>query len=203
MLGGLAMKFRWSNAVNRLAFSADKINQLLSAMPVAYAVTYIFGTVGAALVLSQFLPRLMRIDLKKACKDYESIYGKTEDGTGTSWHEYELRAYEIRKGNCTTDRTVGEFGRNFPDRKVFVEGIRRKGTLLPVGSSTVLNEGDIRAVVGLSAGPNFVAGLKQLGIGLFLWGIFAATMPLVCGALTGSAFFLSVKAPPAEAGGFE
>ena len=39
------------------------------------------------------------------------------------------------------------------------------------------------AVVGISAGPGFVAGLQKLGISLFLWGIFATAVPLVLGML--------------------
>ena len=31
------------------------------------------------------------------------------------------------------------------------------------------------AVIGLTAGPKFVAGLQQLGFGLFLWGVVATT----------------------------
>ncbi len=37
------------------------------------------------------------------------------------------------------------------------------------------------AVVGISAGPGFVNGLKTQGIGLFLWGALATTVPLVLG----------------------
>jgi putative transport protein len=37
------------------------------------------------------------------------------------------------------------------------------------------------AIVGISAGPGFVAGLKTQGIGLFLWGALATTLPLVFG----------------------
>ncbi len=39
------------------------------------------------------------------------------------------------------------------------------------------------AVIGLTAGPGFVAGLQHLGIGLFLWGIVATTIPLILGML--------------------
>ncbi|KAG1433989.1 hypothetical protein G6F57_021809 [Rhizopus arrhizus] len=39
------------------------------------------------------------------------------------------------------------------------------------------------AVVGISAGPGFVVGLQKLGISLFLWGIFATTVPLIVGML--------------------
>jgi len=39
------------------------------------------------------------------------------------------------------------------------------------------------AVVGISAGPGFIAGLQKLGVSLFLWGIFATAVPLVLGML--------------------
>lgn len=45
------------------------------------------------------------------------------------------------------------------------------------------------AVVGISAGLGFVAGLRQLGIGLFLWGILATAIPLVLGMLSGKYMF--------------
>jgi putative transport protein len=37
------------------------------------------------------------------------------------------------------------------------------------------------AIVGISAGPGFVNGLKTQGIGLLLWGALATTVPLVLG----------------------
>jgi putative transport protein len=37
------------------------------------------------------------------------------------------------------------------------------------------------AIVGISAGPGFVNGLKTQGIGLFLWGALATTVPLLLG----------------------
>ena len=37
------------------------------------------------------------------------------------------------------------------------------------------------AIVGISAGPGFVNGLKTQGVGLFLWGAVATTIPLVLG----------------------
>jgi putative transport protein len=37
------------------------------------------------------------------------------------------------------------------------------------------------AVVGISAGPGFVNGLRTQGIGLFLWGAVATTIPLIFG----------------------
>jgi putative transport protein len=45
------------------------------------------------------------------------------------------------------------------------------------------------AVVGISCGPSFVAGLKAAGISLFLWGVFVTTLPFVIGIFAGKYIF--------------
>lgn len=45
------------------------------------------------------------------------------------------------------------------------------------------------AVIGITAGPSFVSGLKEMGIGLFLIGIIATTLPLIFGVIIGSKLF--------------
>jgi putative transport protein len=45
------------------------------------------------------------------------------------------------------------------------------------------------AIVGISAGPGFVNGLKTQGIGLFLWGALATTLPLVLGMFVAKYIF--------------
>jgi putative transport protein len=45
------------------------------------------------------------------------------------------------------------------------------------------------AIVGISAGPGFVNGLKTQGAGLFLWGAVATTAPLILGMFIGKFFF--------------
>jgi putative transport protein len=45
------------------------------------------------------------------------------------------------------------------------------------------------AIVGISAGPGFVNGLKTQGIGLFLWGALATTVPLVLGMFVAKYLF--------------
>jgi len=37
------------------------------------------------------------------------------------------------------------------------------------------------AIVGISSGPGFVAGLQKLGFSLFLWGVVATSVPLILG----------------------
>jgi len=45
------------------------------------------------------------------------------------------------------------------------------------------------AIVGISAGPGFVNGLKSQGIGLFVWGAVATTVPLVLGMFVAKYLF--------------
>jgi putative transport protein len=45
------------------------------------------------------------------------------------------------------------------------------------------------AIVGISAGPGFVNGLRTQGISLFLWGALATTVPLVLGMFVGKFIF--------------
>ena len=45
------------------------------------------------------------------------------------------------------------------------------------------------AVVGISSGPGFVAGLQQLGFSLFLWGVVATTVPLILAMYVGKYLF--------------
>ena len=45
------------------------------------------------------------------------------------------------------------------------------------------------AIVGISAGPNFINGLKTQGVGLFLWGAVATTVPLILGMFVAKYLF--------------
>jgi putative transport protein len=45
------------------------------------------------------------------------------------------------------------------------------------------------AVVGISSGPGFVAGLQQLGFSLFLWGVVVTTVPLILAMYVGKYLF--------------
>jgi putative transport protein len=45
------------------------------------------------------------------------------------------------------------------------------------------------AVVGISSGPGFIAGLQQLGFSLFLWGVAVTTVPLVLAMYVGKYLF--------------
>src|SRR3954447_2371802 len=70
-----------TDAINRIGLPPDEAKSLLDAMPVAYAVTYSFGTLGSAVIIALLGPALLGIDLEAACKRYEEKHGgKNEVG---------------------------------------------------------------------------------------------------------------------------
>ena len=45
------------------------------------------------------------------------------------------------------------------------------------------------AIVGINAGPGFVAGLQQVGLSLFIWGAVSTSVPLMVAVLLGHYVF--------------
>jgi putative transport protein len=139
-----------TDAINRLDLPPEETKKLLDAMPVAYAVTYIFGTVGSAIVIALLGPALLGIDLEAACKRYEEQHGgkKVLGGPGTAWYQFELRAFRIREGGRTVGKTVQEAEALLPEQRVFVQRIRRDEKILDATADLVIQAGDIVAVAG-------------------------------------------------------
>jgi putative transport protein len=63
------------DALSRLSLPAAEITQLQTNVAVGYAVTYIFGTLGAIIVCAGWLPRLMSADLRNEAKRAEAELG--------------------------------------------------------------------------------------------------------------------------------
>src|ERR1700755_2125665 len=120
-----------TDAINRLGLPADEAKKLLDAMPVAYAVTYIFGTVGSAIVLALLGPALLSIDLEAACKKYEEEHGGKKElgGAGKAWDQFDLRAFRVRERGPAFGKTVQEAEALIPEQRVFVERIRQNGQI--------------------------------------------------------------------------
>jgi putative transport protein len=139
-----------TDAINRLGMSPEETKKILDAMPVAYAVTYIFGTIGSAIVLALIGPALLGIDLEAACKRYEEKHGgkKESGGPGTAWYQFELRSYRIRAGGQLVGKTVQQAEALLPEHRVFIQRIRRGETIIDATADTVFREGDTVALAG-------------------------------------------------------
>ena len=163
-----------TDAINRLGLAGDQAKNLLNSMPIAYAVTYLFGTVGSALVIALVGPALFRLDLVAACKDYEEKLGGTKalGGAGTAWHRWELRAFRVQQGGKACGLRAIEAEALVPDARVFVLRIRHNGTIEEATADTVLTEGDVVALAGarevlvkiVGEGPKEVDDVELLSV---------------------------------------
>jgi putative transport protein len=119
-------------------------------MPIAYAVTYMFGTVGSAIVIAIVGPALLRLDLVKACKDYEEKQGAKKElgGAGSAWHHFEARTFRVPIGGRVAGLRAAEAEALIPDARVFIQRIRHNGTVEDATADSVLREGDVVTVAG-------------------------------------------------------
>jgi putative transport protein len=160
-----------TDAINRLGLAADQAKALLDSMPIAYAVTYMFGTMGSAIVIAIVGPKLLSIDLVAACKDYEEKFGGTKElgGPNSAWRRWEVRAFRVQPGGRAAGLSVMQAEAHARELRVaaiggvqvvdpsatssgarlFILRIRRSnGTIEEATEESVLREGDTVAVAG-------------------------------------------------------
>ena len=139
-----------TDAINRVGLPPEQTKAYLDAMPIAYAVSYIFGTVGSAIVIALIGPVLFRIDLPAACKEYEEKHGGTKEmgGAGSAWHRWVVRAFRVQPGGKAVGLRTADAEAMVPDARVFVLRLRRNGVIEEATADTVLRDGDVVAVAG-------------------------------------------------------
>src|SRR6186713_2723307 len=125
-----------TDAINRLGLPPDQAKALLDSMPIAYAVTYMFGTMGSAIVIAIIGPKLLGINLVAACKEYEEKFGggkKQLGGPGTAWTRWAVRAYRVQPGGKAAGLRVAEAESLVPDARLFILRMRRGSEIMDAG----------------------------------------------------------------------
>jgi putative transport protein len=128
----------------------ENAKEMLNQIPVAYAICYLWGTIGTGVILAQIGPKLIGADLEEACKDYEAklSQGQPESGMGSAWHQLQIRAFEIAADGQVAGKTVTEAEATHPDERLFIERIRSDGKIIDFDAGTTLKAGDVVAVSG-------------------------------------------------------
>ena len=120
-----------TDQIDRLGIDPAQAKAYADAVPIGYAVTYIFGTIGSAIVLAQLGPKLIGVDLAAACAEYQREMGGgtvgLDAGVMSAYRAIELRAYRIDAASGLAGRPVGGI---FPGLRVFVERVRRGDLLM-------------------------------------------------------------------------
>ncbi|MTH77015.1 aspartate-alanine antiporter [Paracoccus aestuariivivens] len=140
-----------TDAINGAGLPPDQAKAELDLMPVAYAITYLFGTIGTGWILAFLGPKMLGVNIAEACARYERevLAGGSKDASHLSaWRARELRAYRVREGGVAVGKTPAQAEGLGEGERIFVERIRRDGELVSPGPDTVLKAGDVVAVSG-------------------------------------------------------
>jgi len=140
------------DAIARLGLPAEEVKSLQSDVAIAYAVTYVFGSLGAIIVCVNILPKFMGRDLRSAALDAEAkLAGGTPSrapGQLAALPELVGRAFKV---GPAAGRKVSEIEMAAQDF-VSIEKIRRAGKEIEPGPNVVLAADDVVLVVGRREG---------------------------------------------------
>jgi putative transport protein len=136
------------DAISRLDLPAAERTALVNNIPVAFAVTYLVGVIGAAWVLAQLAPKLMRIDLAEECRKLEKQMHGGMSAQVSAWREFEFRAYAVDPGSRFVGRGVADLEAFTPGARIFVEQVRSRGEIVAAGDVKEFRPGDVLAVAG-------------------------------------------------------
>ncbi len=139
-----------SEAIRALPLPPEEKSRLIAQIPVADALTYLFGTVGVILFCGYIGPWLLRVDLKADGRRLETAMGFTreDDGIDSGWRMFAMRAYRLEAHHRVVGLTVASAERSVAPARLFVERIRRGGEIIDAQPDTVLRAGDVVAVIG-------------------------------------------------------
>ena len=154
-----------TDTINSLGVSEAEKQQWLSIIPVCYAVTYVFGTIGSAYILANLGPWLLG-GLKKVKAETAELEKKMNYGTANTDPNYikamrpvVFRAYKVTDSFFSTPRTIDETEVYFRQKgkTIYVERLRSGGTIIDVapGSDLKITLGD---EIVLSGRREFVVG---------------------------------------------
>ncbi len=139
------------DTINNLAASAADKQNWTEIVPVCYAVTYIFGTIGSAYILSILGPAMLG-GIKKVKQQTAELEKEMNDSSVTTDPAYinalrpvVFRAYKADGDFFETPRTIAEIQANIEKlgRRIFVDRVRTNGTIIDDPDSTVkISRGD-------------------------------------------------------------
>lgn len=133
-----------SDTIRQLSIDPQHQQRMIDNMPVAYAVTYLFGTAGSAWILASLGPKILRVDLPKECKEYEAQMGGAGGGEGPSvYTEFLVRSYKVTPASQILNKTVAAIEASFRPNRVFINRIRHEDkSIVEADGTSVITAGD-------------------------------------------------------------
>jgi putative transport protein len=133
--------------LHQLGLDPGHTAAMASLAAIASAVTYPFGTAGAAWFLASLGPKILGVDLPAACKELESEIGarSTEPGVGSAYQPVSARAYRVDNPELV-GRTPQALRSLLGDATVTRQ--RQDGKVLAPDAGAVMHKGDTLIIAG-------------------------------------------------------
>lgn len=155
-----------TDTLNSLNVSAADKKAWIEIMPVCYAVTYVFGTIGSAYILANLGPALLG-GIKKVKAETAELEKQMNQGSAFSDPNYinalrpvAFRAYRVEADFFDTPKSISEIESYLADqgRRLFVERVRQGGKVMETAPDLRIAKGD---EIVLSGRRQFIIGDEQ------------------------------------------
>ncbi|MGL5112549.1 MAG: aspartate-alanine antiporter [Flavobacterium sp.] len=143
-----------SDTINQLGIPAGQKTALINQIPVAYAVTYIFGTAGSAWILATLGPKILGGNLIEKAKELEIKLGGDafgDDPSLTSAYDRVIyNAYKISSASYACNKTVAQVEEELErkGRHLFIQRIRKGNQIIEATDEMIIEENDVIALGG-------------------------------------------------------
>ncbi len=136
------------SAINQLTVDSAAKAQLNSHMAIAYAITYLFGTIGLIVFVGSIAPKLLGVDLRTAARELELELGiaSSEDAITIPYTRIVVRAHRVA-ADSAVGKTIVDIERLH--RAMSVERVVRSGQVVERDPGFVLAAGDIVGIYAL------------------------------------------------------
>ncbi len=139
-----------TDTMTSIGMSAEEKKQMVDLIPVAYAVTYVFGTIGSAYLLANLGPAMLG-GLKKVKADTAALEKEMNESSLKDDPAYisanrpvAFRAYKAESDFFNTSHSVDEIEKHLlaQGRRLFVERVRQNGNIIDPTPATLIAKGD-------------------------------------------------------------
>jgi len=138
------------SALERLNISPEAIKTMKTNVAVGYAVCYIFGSLGPILVVSWFLPMIMKWDLRKEAvalaKKVAGGHAELEPGQFDAVQRVSTRFYTVTDGDHAHGKTPIQIDTDLTGAAIVA--LVREGQPIPFKDDTTVEAGDLVGLIG-------------------------------------------------------
>jgi putative transport protein len=138
------------DAIAKLGLSPASIKTMQTNVAVGYAVCFIFGSLGPIIMISWFLPMVMKWDVRqeavKLAKLMSGGRAELDPGQFNAVRDIDTRIYEIAQASKALGKTALAIDEELSD--TVVEAIFRDGNALDFTDATIIQAGDSVAITG-------------------------------------------------------